>query len=629
MMPARQAGSPRLVRRQLLELGTIHRTRGDFRNAVAVIEEVIAGGGDLDDIPWRHLAYSYHMLGDARALPTADRAVETSRRRLPEFLTEALRIRAVIRMREGLLEESLRDVEEGLELLERQRRGVLPEDALKRGFSEQNQALYALAVEVLAALGRHGQALETAERARARAFADLMAGRNTAVKPRDAEKLAALRALEREAPPSPAPAEAGLPVPVRGAGGPARGPSSSWRGADAELRSFAAAEPYTLKELAAAAARLNSTVLSYWVNRTATYIWAVRPDGSVAGARVEVAREELEKRIAETRTLSGGERRRGEVEREIILRGGEAARVSAAVRKDAWRRLYQWLIEPVRGTLPEAEGSLLTVVPHGPLFQLPFAALMDGRGRYLVEKYRIHYTPSGAALEFTKGKGSRDGQTELLLVADPAGMKTPEGKPLPPLPGARREVKAIAKLAREAKVTVLAGAEADEARVRAALAGKRVVHFATHGVLRPGQPGETFLALAPGASGHDAWLTAGEVYQVDLEADLVVLSACRSAAGAQSADGLIGLTRAFFYAGAPAVLASLWDAADEPSARLAEEFYRRYFQGAGKSAALREAQLRMIAALRSGRVQASTVAGPVALPEHPAFWAGFVLAGEP
>lgn len=633
---AKRSATPRLIRRQSVELGTIYRLRGDYRNAIRIYEEAIAAGGDPNEIPWRHLAFSYAELKDPRALETADRAVEVSRGRLPEFLPEALRTRALIRKNAGLLEESLSDIREGLNILEQQRRGAVATDAMKRGFAEENQQLFALAVDVLFQLDRAGEALEAAERARGRAFVDLLATRNTPVKPKHSEQLAALRTLDRELS-SPAAiatgAETALPVlaPARGPGRPRSAAESEWSASDPELRSFVAAEPYSLKQFSAAAARLNSTILSYWVNRTTVYIWAVQPGGAIRAARVDVALDTLEKRIAETRIVAPPARKRGGDEREIVMRGGEPLRISASVRKDAWAQLYRWLVQPVRQHLPSEPGSLLTIIPHGPLFHLPFAALLDERNRYLVESFRIHYTPAGAVLDFTGAKRPERGEPKLLLVADPVRMKTPDGKPLPSLPGARREVQSIARLARGGQVTVLTGDSADEQRVRDALSGKTVIHFATHGVLRPGQPSETFLALAPPPSGsaRDAWLTAGEVYEMDLAADLVALTACRSAAGRASPDGLIGLTRAFFYAGAPSVLASLWDAADEPSSRLAEDFYRYYLDGRGKSASLRQAQLRMIAALRAGRVQVSTVAGPLVLPEHPVFWAGFVLAGEP
>lgn len=634
---AKESATPRLIRRQSVELGTIYRLRGDFRSAVRIYEEAIAAGGDLNEIPWRHLAFSYAALKDPRALETADRAVEVSRGRLPEFLPETLRIRALIRQDAGQLDAALADIQEGLQLLETQRQGAIATDAMKRGFAEENQRLFALAVDVLFQLDRAGEALEVAERARGRAFVDLMATRNTPVKPKHNEQLAALRKLDRELrlPAAAVAPEAekasAAPVPTRGAGRARGAAESAWSASDPELRSFVSAEPYSVKQFAAAAARLNSTILSYWVNRTAIHIWAVRPDGAIGTARVDAALDTLEKRIAETRLVASSARKRGEDEREILMRGGEPLRVSASVRKAAWVQLYRWLVQPVRQHLPAEPGSLLTIVPHGPLFHLPFAALLDEKNRYLVESFRIHYTPAGAVLDFTGAKKPGGGEPRLLLVADPVRMKTPEGKPLPSLPGARREVESIARLVRGGQVTVLAGDAANKQRVRDVLSGKTVIHFATHGVLRPGQPSETFLALAPPPSGsaRDAWLTASEVYEMDLQADLVALTACRSAAGRASSDGLIGLTRAFFYAGAPSVLASLWDAADEPSSRLATDFYRYYLDGRGKSDALRKAQLSMIAALRAGRVKVSTVAGPLVLPEHPMFWAGFVLTGEP
>lgn len=626
---ARKTGTARLVRRQLLELGTIYRLRGDHRNAVKIYEEAIAAGGDADEIPWRHLAVAYSILKDPKALETADRAVETNRRRLQEFLPESLRVRAVILAGEKRYEDALKDLQEGLDIIERQRRGAIATDAMKRGFSDQNQAIFAVAVDVLAAMGRHGEALETAESARGRAFVDLMATRAVPVKPQHAVQLAAVKELEREM--HAGPAGESLPITSRGTGRAASPAALRWRAIDPELRSFVSAEPYKFRQFTETAARLNSTILSYWVNREATHVWVVGADGSVHGVRVDVRREEIQQRIAEAKALGASTRKRGETEPEILLRGGEPMRLGAGLQKDAWKQLYRWLIRPVSKHLPEKAGSLLTIVPHGPLHQLPFAALMDEQNRYLVERYRIHTTPAGAVLEFTAAKKRPDGEARLLLVADPSGMKTPEGRPLPPLPGARREVRSIAQRARGAEVTVLSGLEANESRVRAAAAGKTVVHFATHGVLRPDQPWETFLALAPPAAGsdHDAWLTAGEVYGLDLDADLVVLSACRSAAGKESSDGLIGLTRAFFYAGAPSVLASVWDAADEPASQLAADFYRGYFNGLGKSGALRQAQMRMISALRAGKVQSATAAGPVVLPEHPLFWAGFILAGEP
>ncbi|MCU0247128.1 MAG: tetratricopeptide repeat protein, partial [Bryobacter sp.] len=252
---AKKSGTPRLILRQSVELGTIYRLRGDFRDAVKIYEEAIAAGGDPNEIPWRHLAYCYTELKDPRALETADRAVELGRKRYPEYLPETLRVRALIRKDAGRLDAAMEDIREGLRILERQRQGAIATDAMKRGFAEENQRLFALAVDVLFQLDRAGEALEVAESARGRAFVDLMATRNTPVKPKHSEQLAALRTLDREfrSPAAESPETSASPLPTRGPGR-SGGANSEWAAFDPELRSFVSAEPYSLKQFAAAAA---------------------------------------------------------------------------------------------------------------------------------------------------------------------------------------------------------------------------------------------------------------------------------------------------------------------------------------------------------------------------------------
>ena len=156
-----------------------------------------------------------------------------------------------------------------------------------------------------------------------------------------------------------------------------------------------------------------------------------------------------------------------------------------------------------------------------------------------------------------------------------------------------------------------------------ATAGRAVLHFATHAIVRGDEPLSSFLALA--ASGDDdGRLTAQEIYRLRLDADLVVLSACRSAGGRVTGDGIATFARAFIYAGAPSIVASVWDVADEPTNRLLPAFYRAWLGGASKARALRTAQLGLMNDLRAGKIHIVTPAGPVSLPEHPVFWASVV-----
>jgi CHAT domain-containing protein len=184
-----------------------------------------------------------------------------------------------------------------------------------------------------------------------------------------------------------------------------------------------------------------------------------------------------------------------------------------------------------------------------------------------------------------------------------------------------KEVKKIATLVPSTQLLVT-GAAAHVERVRQEAPTARVLHFATHAIEDSAQSFQSFLALSDSSK-----LTAQAIYDLQLEADLVMLTACRSGAGRISADGLLGFTRAFLYAGAASVIAPLWDVPDEPTVQLVEEFYRRYQRGASKSVALREAQLKLLNSLRAGNVTVSTPAGPMPLPAHPALWAGFVLQG--
>ena len=134
---------------------------------------------------------------------------------------------------------------------------------------------------------------------------------------------------------------------------------------------------------------------------------------------------------------------------------------------------------------------------------------------------------------------------------------------------------------------------------------------------------------APGSAASDGLLTAREIYELNLDADLVVLSACRSAGGRVRGDGIATFARAFIYAGTPSLIASVWDVADQPANRLLPDFYRTWLGGASKARALRGAQLRLLRELRAGTLQVDTPLGTIRLPEHPVFWAGFALFGEP
>jgi CHAT domain-containing protein len=305
--------------------------------------------------------------------------------------------------------------------------------------------------------------------------------------------------------------------------------------------------------------------------------------------------------------------------------------------------LYALLVAPVADALPAGAGARVIVVPHGPLFLLPFAGLVAADGSYLVERVALSYTPSVGTLREVAARRSHAPRRPrgVLAVGNPRGVSgagQEDASELPDLPGAEAEARQVAALFAPPEAVLLTGPAAREDRVRALAPGRAVVHIAAHAVLREDAPLASYLALAapppPGrvAAGvpdarSDGRLTAREVLEIPLDADLVVLSGCQTGLGAVSGDGVSGLSRAFLHAGAASLVVSLWRVADVVGHDLMTGF-QRGLQVDGRDAAdaLRRAQLATIDQLRRGALRDR--AG-VPLAESPIYWAPFVLVGEP
>ncbi|MGB3759310.1 MAG: CHAT domain-containing protein, partial [Rivularia sp. (in: cyanobacteria)] len=253
-------------------------------------------------------------------------------------------------------------------------------------------------------------------------------------------------------------------------------------------------------------------------------------------------------------------------------------------------------------------------IPQDSLFLVPFPALRDENGKYLIEKHTILTSPSIQVLNLTR-KQRKNVETRnfaSLIVGNPKMPKLPPkiGEPpqqLPPLPGAETEAKAIASLL---NTEPLIGSQATESAVVKRLPQARIIHLATHGIFDDIQGLNSGIALTPSGQ-DDGLLTAGEIFDLKLNADLVVLSACDTGRGRITGDGVVGLSRSFISAGVPSVLVSLWSVPDAPTASLMTEFYQNLRNNPDKAQALRQAML-------------------TTMKQHPApkDWAAFTLIGE-
>jgi CHAT domain-containing protein len=271
------------------------------------------------------------------------------------------------------------------------------------------------------------------------------------------------------------------------------------------------------------------------------------------------------------------------------------------------RRLHEHLIAPVQDARLLDGVERIIVVPHRELHYLPFAALLDSRGRFLIEAYAVGYAPSASAW-LTLGDRPRRSPSRGVLALAPRTES---------LPATGREVMAMARLEGD-EVSVLRDGQASEERFLRDAGLYQVLHLATYGSLNKHNPLFSFVDLAPGA-GADGRLEVHEVLGLDLAADLVVLSACQTALGSGASadipegDDWVGLTRAFLYAGAQRVVATLWAVEDRSIADLMERFHANRYAGLDDMTALAEAQRRLLA-------------DPVSA--HPVHWAAAVLVGQ-
>jgi CHAT domain-containing protein len=264
----------------------------------------------------------------------------------------------------------------------------------------------------------------------------------------------------------------------------------------------------------------------------------------------------------------------------------------------------------------------IAIVPHGVLHYIPFEVLPAGDG-LLIERHAVGYAPSLNALVQLRRAPANTAPFRVLAVGNPPAASANRAATrageldnlalLAPLPFAEQELHAIGRTFPD-RTRILSGGSARESGLRTAgLPQYPVLHFATHGLVSDAQPKRSGLLLAPEA-GEDGLLQMGEIYGLGLKADLVVLSACQTALGKEiTGEGLIGLSRAFFYAGARSVLATLWNLNDRFAAEFVQRFYREVNEGRSSEEALRRAKLAYINHPRYA---------------HPFYWASLVLHGD-
>ncbi len=306
----------------------------------------------------------------------------------------------------------------------------------------------------------------------------------------------------------------------------------------------------------------------------------------------------------------------------------------------AAQRIYQDLVSPFEDHISPAIEHLI-VVPDGILYYLPFETLVKNNAgntgpKYLVELYDISYAPSVSSLSYLMGKRRpRKFEKALLAVGGPVYLSRGIGKSgsgeehddvlreiflkdgfdLSPLPHSRKEIGRVVRCFPKDEVDILLGSQAKEESLKGgSLEGYRILHFACHGFLDEKTPMRSALVLTLDDDfEEDGFLQAREISNLKLSADLVVLSACQTAKGRlENTEGVLGLPRAFFYAGARSTISSLWKISDKSASEIMPSFYRHLTENKSKAKALRLAKLEKLQSAQS----------------HPFYWAAFILNGD-
>ena len=371
----------------------------------------------------------------------------------------------------------------------------------------------------------------------------------------------------------------------------------------------------TLENIKSIAKSQNATIVTYAIvnqidnkgRESELHTWVIQPNGNIQFKKTELTSKNILNSESLDATANNTLRQiasRSRNTRASIKIEGAALDTKAKMNSNANRLAHELLIEPIEPWLPKNDRDRIIFVPQGALLLVPFAALQDKNGSFLIERHTLQIAPSIQSLSLLKPSQSL--QPNPLIVGNPSPMP----QDFDPLPGSETEATAIASLLH---ATAITGKNATKRNILTQLSSASVIHLATHGILDESQGLESAIVLANGnlTGRPDELLTASEILNLKLSATLVDLSACNTGRGKITGDGVIGLSRSFMSAGVPSVVVSLWQVPDAPTSALMIAFYQNLILKMDKAQALRQAMLTTLKVY-----------------PNPQDWAGFMLVGR-
>jgi CHAT domain-containing protein len=631
------------------QLGAIYLSMGEYEKAVEAYSDALEVARALKIAVSQakamgFLGWSQFQLGKPQeALNLVSQALAMLRQ-TGQSVGESILLNYLAEIQRVLKQEeaALTSFRQAIAIIDQQRTRAIPTEVSKGSMISKNHTVFSGAIDLLISLNRPSEAFEVAEAYHARAFLDVLAeskidlrkGLTLAQSRREETIFNRISSLQKELwkPGISAAHESQLKKELQNAEQELEAFQVEMRYTSPRYANVKYVQPIKSERLSKELLDADTALVEFVLDEKKSFAWVIY-QGKISSV-VLPPRKEIDELVDEYRV--------------VLADKVSALTVSSAIAKINGRgfELYQKVFAPLEDKLTSARK--LIIVADGALVYLPFETLVrmnpatskkNVASDYLVDRFIISYAPSASALAAMKATTKQTTTqpkgiiafgdpvyTELMSSASTAGgtnkgkanQLTERGFELRQLPYTRTEVNAITSMFSTSERRAYLGAEAQEERVKTEdLSGYRYVHFAAHGMIDENHPARSAIVLSVlNDSKEDGALQMSEVMRLKLNADLVTLSACRTGLGKLlNGEGMIGLTRAFLYAGADSVVVSLWNVNDVATAELMKVFYKNLKQGMAKDAALRQAKLELL----KGQKRAW---------QHPHFWAPFVLIGE-
>lgn len=609
-----------------LQMARVERLRGNVQKALDILTDLESYARARPPMDVETLVQSlneiatiklYNLRDEAGAEKLAREAAQlASTAQLAFFETQSLTILGNALTAQGSVDEAEKAFRQAVNLIENRRTMIAGGGLAAAKYFNGRREPYERLVEILVKSGRDFEAFQFAERCKARALADLLAQRARHRDEASLEKvdgipkhrrqladlnLALLVEKQNLVPDKNKIAELERAVEV-----------ARSRLEDQEMRSAGSKtgvlsgvfEPIDIGRLEELLPD-RTAVIEYIVSDAQTFAFVLSRDQgriNVKAHPMNVGRAELSKKVGAFRQKIGS--------------------ADLGYKRDA-AELYQTLVGVLVGESKDVNSIL--IVPDSVIWDLPFQALLTSDDRFLIEKFLLRYAPSLSAVSVLRAikRTKTFGNESLLAFGNPRisvdrldEAEKLRGDRLDPLPSAEKEVDALARLFKPANSKILKGMNATESSFRSSAKSFDIVHFATHGILNGRNPlySALFLSVSP-ASADDGLLEAWELMDMNLNTQLVVMSACETARGHSTGEGLVGLTWAFMVAGVPRVVASQWKVESKSTVTLMTTFYKDLKTNRDHSVpqSLRNSMLQMIKSRDR---------------HHPFYWAGFIPIGE-